>query len=125
MRMFCLAAAAALSGCVYIEDNSEIGRPGGGGRPGLAPLYAASVERDGVHIWADSHGCTGEDSFQTVVFRDGGRPDSGWFHVRFERLSVDQCEAFVPGGVELVYSFTRLGLPPDANVIVDNPTNRR
>lgn len=111
--------AAGQAGCINIVTGNDSGR-----RPGLVPLYSATVERDGVHIVADSHGCTSEDSFDPFVYRDGGDAGSNWYHVRFERLSVDRCDDFVPGGVELVYSFTRLGLPADARIVVDNPTNR-
>ena len=115
-----MVLAATQAGCINIVASSD----GSGRRPGLVPLYSASVQSDGVHIVADSHGCTSADSFEPFVYRDGGDSDSHWYHVRFERLSVDRCEAFVPGGVDLVYSFTRLGLPSDARIIVDNPTNR-
>jgi hypothetical protein len=112
--------AASQAGCINVVAGSD----GPGRRPGLVPLYSASVEPDGVHIVADSHGCTAEDSFEPLVYRDGGNPGSKWYHVRFDRLSVDRCDNLVPGGVELVYTFTRLGLPSDARIVVDNPTNR-
>lgn len=126
MRALILAGAAlAASGCVYIDGDDDGGpNRGWSGRPGLVPLYASWVAPDGVHIRADSHGCTAEDSFNVVTYRDGGDPQSNTFHVRFERLAPDRCRAFLPDGVELAYSFTRLGLPADAVIIVDNPISR-
>ena len=125
MRVLALAAATvALSACIYVDGDGFDRDYDDWRRPGLVPLYGASVGADGVHIRAPSNGCTAEDSFNVVTYPAGGGPGNNTFHVRFERLSPDRCRARMPDGVELTYSFTRLGLPSDATIVFDNPINR-
>lgn len=126
MRALILTAAAVmLAGCVYIEDNSsfddEFTDDVGGGR--AERLYAASVEPGGLRVVAASNGCTTEDSFDVEVrpYRANG---SQRYLVRLERETPDRCRALLADGVELFFDRTRLGLSPDAMIVVGNSVGR-
>ncbi len=98
--------------------------------PSVQPSRAVAGERETIHAWREqadgslriqvrSNGCTGKDSFDPVVMVD---PRRGWvFTVELRRLRPDLCRAFIPEGVELVWTRDELGLPPRAAVRVINP----
>lgn len=126
MRILCIAAAAAaLSGCVYIDGDGD-----GGGSSGSfnwngagERLYAASVEDEGVRIRAPSNGCTNEDSFRVRVDRADGRQPP-LYRVRFDRDAPDRCRAMLRDGVELFFPRARLGLPDGARIMIENAIAR-
>lgn len=98
--------------------------------PSVQPSRAVAGERETIHAWREqadgslriqvrSNGCTDKDSFDPVVMVD---PRRGWaFTVELRRLRPDHCRAFLPEGVELVWTRDELGLPPRAAVRVINP----
>lgn len=98
--------------------------------PSLQPSRAVAGERETIHGWREqadgslriqvrSNGCTTKESFDPVVMVDSRR---GWsFTVELRRLQPDHCRAFLPEGVELVWTRDELGLPPSAAVRVINP----
>ncbi|GGB79080.1 hypothetical protein [Glycocaulis alkaliphilus] len=98
--------------------------------PSLQPSRALPGERETIHYWQDmpdgsirvqvrSNGCTTKESFEPVVMVDSR---TRWtFTVELRRLQPDHCRAFLPEGVELVWSRDELGLPGSASVRVINP----
>lgn len=98
--------------------------------PSLQPSRALPGERETIHAWrvepdgsvrvqVRSNGCTTKESFEPVVMVDSR---TRWtFTLELRRLQPDHCRAFLPEGVELVWSRDELGLPASARVRVVNP----
>ncbi|WP_429911563.1 hypothetical protein [Glycocaulis sp.] len=98
--------------------------------PSLQPSQMLPGERETIHYWQEmpdgsirvqvrSNGCTTNESFEPVVMMDSRR---GWsFTLELRRLQPDHCRAFLPEGVELVWTRDELGLPRSASVRVINP----
>lgn len=123
MRALLLSAAGvALSGCVIVSDVDVPG-PAFDGPGAPERLYAAAVEPAGVRIRVASGGCTSEESFDVDVNRIGP-PGAVRYFVRFDRDTEDNCEAFLPDGVELFFSNERMGLPEAGRITVSNPIGR-
>lgn len=110
------ALAGLLGGCVYISaDEAVTSRIDGGER-----LYGSLVtSSDTVVITAPSNGCTSKDSFRA----DTEKGDNV-HRITFERVRADNCEAFIPDGVELSWTFAELGVPAGAKVVVRHYSRR-
>jgi hypothetical protein len=128
MRTIVSAAALSLglAGCIYVEDNGggdEFALAAGLDQSialGLEPLHSATVEPGGLRVVVASNGCTSEDSFDVDVDRSGG-PAGERYRVTLQRENPDRCGAPSPEGVELFIPRERLGLGPDATIILANP----
>jgi hypothetical protein len=111
---------AALGGCVIVDADVQEGdwsRFSGG------LLYGAEVSTRGpseVSITARSNGCTQKEHFRPDIDRES----SNRFRVRFERTTEDNCKAFVPEGKRMTWSFSELGIPSDAQVVIANRVGR-
>jgi hypothetical protein len=118
-------AAAMLAGmcsaCVIVDADVQEADWASYGRAGL--LYAAEVNPRGpaeVSITVHSNGCTQKEHFHADVDRqDGNR-----YRVRFERTTEDNCKALMPEGRRLTWSFSELGIPSDAQVVIANRVGR-
>jgi len=113
---FCVAVAlsvAALAGCAA--------KPGAlvrtEGMPGqLEPIHAAAFTRDLAVFRVSSNGCTDKSDVKPFITQ---LKDSAVITLR--RLDEDRCSRPVRGGVQMEWTFKELGLPPGANVLVNNP----
>jgi len=111
---------AALGGCVIVDADVQEGdwsRFSGG------LLYGAEISARGpseVSIIAHSNGCTQKEHFRPDIDRES----SNRFRVRFERTTEDNCKAFVPEGKRMTWSFSELGIPSDAQVVIANRVGR-
>lgn len=114
--------ASSLGACVIVDADVQDGDWSGYGRAGL--LYGAEVSQGGgspeIAIIAHSNGCTQKEHFRADIdHEDGNR-----YRVRFERTTEDRCRAFLPEGRRMTWSFSELGLPSDARVVIANRVGR-
>lgn len=113
--------AASLGACVIVDADVQEGDWSGYRSSGL--LYGAEVSGRGpseVSITAHSNGCTQKEHFHADVDRqDGNR-----YRVRFERQTEDNCKALVPEGKRMTWSFSELGIPSDAQLVIVNRVGR-
>ncbi|HBH89350.1 hypothetical protein [Ponticaulis sp.] len=122
MKLLTLAAisgtALLAAGCVIIDADSD------GYSSHYAShddrVYSADVSGDTVTVRVPSNGCTDKSYFKVDVDRE----DHNTFYVEFEREREDHCRGLMPEGVELVYSFSELGIPAGASVVIENPVGR-
>jgi hypothetical protein len=110
------AMAALLGGCVFISADESVISHGNGGERLYGSLVTAA---DTVVITAPSNGCTSKDNF-----RAGTEKDDGVHRVSFERVRPDNCEAYIPDGVELTWTFAELGVPAGGRVVVRQYSRR-
>ncbi len=104
-----LASATALGGCVVVAgdfDDHDHFTSGG-------DVMGSVVDSRGVTITAPSNGCTDRSYYDVDVDRDDGA-----YEVSFERVRADHCRALLRDGVQLTWSFSELGIPEGARVIV-------
>jgi len=111
----------SLGACVIVDADVQEADWNGYRNSGL--LYGAEVSARGpseVSIMAHSNGCTQKEHFHADVDRqDGDR-----YRVRFERTTQDNCKALVPEGKRMTWSFSELGIPSDAQVVIANRVGR-
>jgi hypothetical protein len=114
--------ASTLGACVIVDADVQEGdwsRYAGGGL-----LYAAEVGPPRgpgeISIVAHSNGCTQKEHFHADV----DRQDDNRYRVRFERTTEDNCKAFMPEGRRITWTFSELGLPSDARVVIANRIGR-
>lgn len=117
IRTLSIVAVAALgaAGCALIP----FGRDQATARvlPGqLEPIHAAAITRDLAVFWVSSNGCTDKDDLTPVVERAG---DGSTITLR--RIDEDTCDQPMAEGIEIIWSFEELGLPPGSRVQVNNP----
>lgn len=75
-----------------------------------------------IAITVRSNGCTDKDSFDPVLT---GSPGQGWsFDIELVRLRPDHCRAYVPDGVELIWTREDLFAPRGGDLNVINPIRR-
>ena len=109
-----LAAVAVLAGaCAMTSDQAvrTVDMPGQ-----LEPIHAAAFTRDLAVFRVSSNGCTGKEDVKPFVTR---LHDSAVITLR--RVDEDRCTTPRADGVQLQWSFEELGLPPGADVTVNNP----
>lgn len=113
--------AAMSSACVIVDADVQEADWANYGRGGL--LYGAEVSPRGpseVAITVRSNGCTQKEHFHADVDREEGNR----YRVRFERTTDDNCKALMPEGRRLVWSYSELGIPSDAQVVIANRVGR-
>jgi hypothetical protein len=86
---------------------------------GILELKGLSRDAEGISIRVSSGGCTDKTTIVAVQL------EKFPVQVRFERIEEDVCEAHMPDGVLLKYSYSELGLSPDAKIVVLNPVVNR
>lgn len=82
----------------------------------LEPIHAAAITRDLAVFWVSSNGCTEKEDLTAIVDRAG---DGSTITLR--RIDEDTCGRPMAEGVEIIWSFEELGLPPGERVRVNNP----
>ncbi|HEY4585501.1 MAG TPA: lipoprotein [Brevundimonas sp.] len=110
---FGLVLAAGLAACAHAPGElvQTEGMPGQ-----LEPIHAAAFTRDLAVFRVSSNGCTDKADVKPFITR---LKDSAVITLR--RLDEDRCTRPVRDGVQLQWTFEELGLPPGANVVVNNP----
>ena len=116
-----MAAAAAagfltLSGCVIAVDADDDVHSNWDMHHDYGALKGADIGPDFVMARVSSNGCTTKDFIGADVDKTGDNR----FSVGFYRERQDYCEAYVPEGVELSWTFEELGIPQDAAVRIRN-----
>jgi len=113
-------AAAMLTGCVIVD--ADVRESDWGAHGDFGYLFGAEVSgRDPeITIIARSNGCTEKSDFDFVV-RNRGDDE---FDVGFRRERQDNCKALVPEGRRMTWTFTELGIPRQARVMILNPVGR-
>ncbi|MFE9084824.1 hypothetical protein ACQKKG_08545 [Brevundimonas sp. NPDC003935] len=109
-----VAAVAALAGACAGTGDQPVRTAGMPGQ--LEPIHAAAFTRDTAVFWVSSNGCTSKADVKPFITR---LRDSAVITLR--RLDEDRCENPKSDGVQLQWSFEELGLPPGAEVSVNNP----
>ncbi|MEQ7156130.1 hypothetical protein [Brevundimonas aurifodinae] len=110
-----VAAALATSACALFPRGDATVRTAA--MPGqLEPIHAAAITRDLAVFWVSSNGCTDKDDLTPIIDRAG---DGSTITLR--RIDEDTCDRPMADGVEIIWSFEELGLPPGSRVQVNNP----
>ena len=111
-RRFALFAALLLiSGCATraVYSSPDVGMVE------LEPLLSAEVRADSLVIRVLSRGCTTKADMAFFVERAGSRAA-----VAFGRKRVETCDG-QPAPLEIVFSYSELGLKPGQSVAIVNP----
>lgn len=111
-RAVLIAGVLLLGGCV----TPRAAAPVGAGFELLEPLYSASAGRDGLAIRVASNGCTKKEDFAVYVESTPAGP-----RVAFGRKRPDRCRTFAQGQIELMFSWSELGLDGRTPAFVANP----
>jgi hypothetical protein len=109
-----LAAVAVLAGACATTGDPAVRTAGMPGQ--LEPIHAAAFTRDMAVFWVSSNGCTSKADVKPFITR---LRDSAVITLR--RVDEDRCTQPRSNGVQLQWSFEELGLPPGADVSVNNP----
>ncbi|XBQ15344.1 MAG: hypothetical protein ABL308_10275 [Oceanicaulis sp.] len=118
-RSTAAAALAALAIAACAQTPAASPRSSLASEPALTEVYAWRDAGAEVVVRTPSNGCTSKDSFETLVTGSGA---GGWtFDLALTRVEEDLCRAYLPEGVELVWTKDELGLPDGAEVQMVNP----
>lgn len=112
--------APLVSGCViYASEGGErdVSVRFDGAAPPLEAVRSARIENGRLIVRVDSNGCTDVSDF-TVETASA----EYWTEATLVRTDPDLCKALVPDGVEVSWSLDALGVAPDGQVWVMNPT---
>ena len=109
-----VAAVALMAGACAVTGDPAVRTAGMPGQ--LEPIHAAAFTRDMAVFWVSSNGCTGKADVKPFITR---LRDSAVITLR--RVDEDRCTNPRSDGVQLQWSFEELGLPPGADVSVNNP----
>jgi predicted secreted protein len=111
-RRFALVAALLLmTGCASraVYSSPDVGMVE------LEALISAEVRADSLVIRVRSRGCTSKADMAFFVERAGNRAA-----VAFGRKRLETCQG-QPSPLELVFSYSELGLKPGQSVAIVNP----
>ena len=112
------ATGALLSGCAGLQSLLPGTRavPATVSVPGTQePVQAAAIAQGQAVFWVGSNGCTTRDDLMPVVSQYRGAAT-----ITLWRVSEDDCDAPIPGGVEVRWTFEEMGLLPGTDVRVGN-----
>lgn len=112
-RLVLIAGTLLLSGCATLQP---VAAPAGAGFELLEPLYSATAGRDMLAIRVASNGCTKKEDFAVFVEKTLAGP-----RIAFGRKTLDRCRSFAKGQIELMFTWSELGLDGRAPVFVANP----
>ena len=118
--VFAAAAGMALSGCVIVDADVKPGDWDDHGGFGYVISAEVSPRGPDITITAHSNGCTNKEDFDPIVKSRG----DDHFAVGFRRRAPDHCKALMAEGRTMTWSFSELGLPRDARVMILNPVGR-
>jgi len=116
-----MAALAMLGGCVIIDaDDGDFRTDYDIGSRSYGTVFAADVSDSSVAFLVTSNGCTERDFFDVDVVEE----DDDAFEVGLRRTRQDHCDAVVPEGVEVGWTYSELGIPAGAEVTIRNRVRR-
>jgi len=122
MLLALTATGALLTGCASIQSLL----PGAGSAPAAVSVpgtqesvQAAAIGQGQAVFWVQSNGCTTRDDLMPVVSQYRGAAT-----ITLWRVSEDDCDDPVPGGIEVRWTFEEMGLPPGTDVRVGNTYER-
>lgn len=112
------AISALLTGCAGIQSllpgtraaSHAVSVPGT-----QESVQAAAIAQGQAVFWVGSNGCTTRDDLMPVVSQYRGAAT-----ITLWRVSEDDCDAPIPGGVEVRWTFEEMGLPRGTDVRVGN-----
>ena len=120
ISVIALAGVTSLGGCIIVDaDEDDVflsDRPD----RGAGTVFGADIVDDAVHFRVTSNGCTDKSFFDIDVTRRS----SSSFSVELDRVRRDNCEADMPDGVQVTYTFQELGIPSGASVRVRNAVRK-
>ena len=111
----CATAPASRSGPMPTEPEE----PGPGAPSADAEqeaIYSAGLGREGLTVRVNSNGCTKLADFRVQVLDGYPAPT-----VILHRVQPDNCRSLVAGGVDLLFSWTKLKLPKSSPIVLANP----
>lgn len=82
---------------------------------GFEEILGVQYEAEGVTFQVTSSGCTSKEDFSFVVL------ESYPMGLVLTREKIDPCEAHVPFGTKIKYSYSELGFIPGSEFKVLNP----
>lgn len=94
-----------------LPGRAEQGASGGE----IEHIYGMRITPKGIVFQVYSSGCTRKRDFRVDVF------ESIPVQILLVRVSPDMCDAYVPYGTKIRYSWKRLGLREGDSFIVINP----
>ena len=110
-----LAGAFLLAGCVIVDADEHM-RAEWNDDHAYGELMGVDVNASAITARVTSNGCTTKE----FVAADVDKTGSNRFAVGFYRARQDYCEAYMPDGVELSWTFAELGIPDGAEVRIQN-----
>lgn len=118
LPVLAVSLTALLAGCVIIdaERNDMTARYSGDAER----VYSANIGADAITLRVAASGCTTKEFFNADIDHLGGEK----FSVEFERTRRDYCKMLQPEGETLSWSFSELGLPAGAVIVLENPVGR-
>lgn len=84
----------------------------------LERLFGVEISADEVAFKVASGGCVTKGHFR-LVQREGRPPI-----LELRRLGFDPCEAYLPFGEWIRYTYAELGLPPGTPLQIGNPVGK-
>ena len=83
--------------------------------PAFEPLLGVLIRERGIVFQVASSGCTHKSDFKVDVL------ESFPLQIRLIRLQEDPCDAFIPLGVRIHFTYRELGIAPGDQLRVVNP----
>ncbi len=83
--------------------------------PRLEGIFGYAVSATGVTFQVQSGGCTGKGSFLVYV-----NPERTPKEVFLFRLNADPCRAYLPGGINVSFTYKEMGLNPEEHFRIMN-----
>lgn len=114
------ALAATTAGCVIVDAEVDGDNYNPRYSKDAERVYSASIDENSITINVAASGCTNEAFFEPEIDHKG----DDVFAVEFVRQRRDYCKMLQPNGEKLTYSFSSLGLPAGAQVMLVNPVGK-
>lgn len=102
---------SALLACIFAcASTAALGESGT-----LETLYGVEISEEGVAFKVESGGCVGKEHFELIQLET--YPSI----LELRRIGYDPCEAVLPYGQWVRYSYADLRLPPGSPLSIGNP----
>jgi hypothetical protein len=87
-------------------------------RPQLEALGGMLFTEYGIVFQVNSNGCTQKSDFEVVIM------ESYPMQLSLERVNPDPCDAYIPLGERIFFSYRELGVAPGSELMVVNPLGK-
>lgn len=114
------ATLTLLGGCIIIDADEDHFRADFTTDRHYGSVFAADVSGESVAFLVSSNGCTTRDFFNVDVIDE----DDDVYELGLRRTRADNCEALVPEGIEVGWTYSELGIPAHAEVHLRNQVRR-